>query len=216
MRARGASCHDQQRGVGTVLARVLAHPGDRPLGIDLRCRKAAGPPEPIVRADAHPALTCEPVEQSSGLATLAAHPEVPAVEVDQHRRAGGTRPVAIQIESITPPGRAIADVRDPLHVAGSERQRPEHGPRRHTPAHRPTNRRARVIPPRPRSRLRARATTGPASSPRHMMSARPHAVRTARASTANPPGEPSLSFPSASSVDATSQQKAKNGNSLTR
>ncbi len=143
VRARRASGHDQPRGVQTVLGRMLAHPRDHPLGIDQRGREAARPVEPVVRADAHPAPAGEAEEQGPRFAALTAHPEVPAVKMNEHRGAGRTRPVAIQVEPITAPGRPVADVRDPLHAAGSERQGPEHGPCPQTPAHPATDGQAR-------------------------------------------------------------------------
>ena len=81
MTARGASRDDDDGRVGTVLAAVFAHPGDRLLHVDQRIGEPRRRKQAVVRADAHPALAGEPVEQGTCSESLAAEAEGSSVQV---------------------------------------------------------------------------------------------------------------------------------------
>lgn len=104
---------------------VRADPGDDPFGVDEVAGKRRGATEAVVRADAHPAVSREPEEEGPRVAALVARPEVPAVEMDQHRSARSSRTVAVEVELVVLPGRTVRDVVDPLDIAATEDERGE-------------------------------------------------------------------------------------------
>nr|BFF25473.1 hypothetical protein GCM10025732_34380 [Glycomyces mayteni] len=59
--------------------------------------------EPVVGADADPAVGGEAVQERAGLGVLAAHLVVAAVEVDEDGRAGRVRAVPVEVEEVALP-----------------------------------------------------------------------------------------------------------------
>jgi hypothetical protein len=104
---------------------MLAYPGDHLLDVDqligeFRCGKQA-----VVRADAHPSVAREPIEQVTCSEVLAAEAEASRVEVDERWAARKIGALAVQVEPVSPSCRAVAEVRDPLDTVATE------GDRRH-------------------------------------------------------------------------------------
>ena len=73
--AGGAARHEDHRRVGAVVLAVLAHPGDHLLDVDQVIGKRRGRTQAVVRADAHPTLAREAVDEGTRLAVLPAADE---------------------------------------------------------------------------------------------------------------------------------------------
>src|SRR5262249_59218807 len=100
---------------------------------ELRARADA-----VVRADAEPTLTREPVEQRARLLGLAAAMEPAAVQVDERGATGETGAVAVDVKQAPAPGIAVTDIRDALDVPaprgeGREQDARERRPPAQTP-----------------------------------------------------------------------------------
>ena len=165
--AGGAARHEDHRRVGAVLVAVLAHPGDHLLDVDQVIGERRGRAQAVVRADAHPALAREAVDEGTRLAVLPAAAKRSAVQVDQRRAARRTGAMAVDIEQVRLPGVAVADVRQPLDVATADEERREQDAAERKAAAQPSGHPASmaVRQPAPRPSLRARSTAGPACSP---------------------------------------------------
>jgi hypothetical protein len=111
-----AACDDDLRS-GTVFVPVLADPGDHLLGVDQVVGVPDGSAEPVVRTDAHPAVTREPVEQQARLVVLATAAKRSPVQMDEHRAVRRMGAVPVDVEQVPPAGIPVLDVRDPLDAA---------------------------------------------------------------------------------------------------
>ena len=110
------------RRVGTVGRGMLTHPGDDPLRVNKWCGVGR---EPVIGADAHPALAGQTVDECAGLTVLAAAPVAAAVEVDQARAGDRARSREVHVEQVLPTRRAVGQVRAPQDVVSAHGQRRE-------------------------------------------------------------------------------------------
>ena len=88
-------------------------------------RKPHGRTQAVVRADAHPTLAREPVKERTRLARLPAAPEPSSVQVHQRGATRRVGAMTVDIEQISFPRVAVADVRQPLDIATTDGKRPE-------------------------------------------------------------------------------------------
>ena len=118
-------------GIGAVLAGVRSHPRDHPLRVHQRLGKRSFGTEPVVRADAEPAVIGELIQQRDALAALATLHEAPAVQLDHDRTPGrGIRP-SIDVETVSASARRVRDIAHALHrdLVPLERQQDAAHPR---------------------------------------------------------------------------------------
>src|SRR5262249_32783242 len=99
------------------------YPGDHLLRVDQRGGEAGCREEAAVRADAHPALAGESVEQGACAESFAAEAEGSSMEGDERRCARRTGAMTIEGKQVSPTLRAVADVRDPLDRMAPEDRR---------------------------------------------------------------------------------------------
>ncbi len=124
MRAGGAPADRDEARVAAVLADVGVHPAQRgPDVVDHR-----GPPrvraEPVVDADADPAVPDEVAHQRVGVVLLAARRPGPAVDLDEDRGAGVGREVRVapDVEEVLAAVRAVGDVPRPRGAEPARRR----------------------------------------------------------------------------------------------
>ena len=115
---------DDPRRVAAVLRDVRTDPRERQLGVD----EVVGPPtagaEPVVRGDAHPAGSRQPVHERSALCVLRADRPPTAVDLEQTGAPVVERPRAVHVEEVTA-ARAVGvpDVLDALDAAVAHQAR---------------------------------------------------------------------------------------------
>lgn len=102
---------------------MFPHPGEHLLDVDQVIGEVCGRAQSVVRADAQPPLTREPVDKRKRLAVLLAADQRSPVQVHQHGAARGLGAMTVDIKQVFLTGIAIADVRHPDDITTLKEER---------------------------------------------------------------------------------------------